>query len=42
LRSNLNRLLKTPVAKLLEARYAKFRRLGNFAEIPTPPNGASA
>jgi acetyl-CoA carboxylase carboxyl transferase subunit alpha len=43
LRSNLDRLLKMPIAQLLEARYAKFRRLGNFAEIVTsPPNGASA
>jgi acetyl-CoA carboxylase carboxyl transferase subunit alpha len=33
LRSNLDRLLKMPIAELLEARYAKFRRLGNFAEI---------
>ena len=43
LRSNLDRLLKMPIAQLLEARYAKFRRLGNFAEtVTTPPNGASA
>jgi acetyl-CoA carboxylase carboxyl transferase subunit alpha len=43
LRSNLDRVLRVPIAELLEARYAKFRRLGNFAEIPAaPPNGASA
>jgi acetyl-CoA carboxylase carboxyl transferase subunit alpha len=43
LRANLNRLLRMPVERLLEARYAKFRRLGNFAEVPGPgPNGETA
>jgi acetyl-CoA carboxylase carboxyl transferase subunit alpha len=43
LRTNLRRLLQMPIDRLLEARYAKFRRLGNFAEIPAAtPNGASA
>ena len=41
LRSNLERLLKIPLPELLEARYAKFRRLGNFAEPPAP-DGAVA
>src|SRR2546426_7146933 len=36
LRSNLKRLLKTPINQLLKKRYEKFRRLGNFAE---PPKG---
>src|SRR5881398_1061187 len=39
LRSNLKRLLKTPMDQLLKKRYAKFRRLGNFAE---PPKGNGA
>jgi len=39
LRSNLKRLLKTPLDQLLKKRYAKFRRLGNFAE---PPKGNGA
>src|SRR5437870_3123245 len=39
LRSNLKRLLKTPVDQLLKKRYEKFRRLGNFAE---PPKGNGA
>ena len=40
LRSNLDRLLKMPIEQLLEARYAKFRRLGNFIELPArAPNG---
>ncbi len=43
LRINLDRLLNMPIDQLLEARYAKFRRLGNFAEVPAAaPNGASA
>ena len=33
LRHNLKRLLATPLPQLLETRYAKFRRLGNFAEL---------
>src|SRR5881396_3513895 len=33
LRSNLERLLATSLEQLLETRYAKFRRLGNFAEL---------
>jgi acetyl-CoA carboxylase carboxyl transferase subunit alpha len=40
LRHNLERLLATPLAQLLETRYAKFRRLGNFAELSA--DGASA
>jgi acetyl-CoA carboxylase carboxyl transferase subunit alpha len=40
LRLNLERLLATPLAQLLETRYAKFRRLGNFAELSS--DGASA
>jgi acetyl-CoA carboxylase carboxyl transferase subunit alpha len=40
LRTNLERLLKQPMDKLLEMRYEKFRRLGNFTEISA--NGASA
>src|SRR5438093_9833098 len=36
LRSNLKRLLKTPIDQLLKKRYEKFRHLGNFAE---PPKG---
>jgi acetyl-CoA carboxylase carboxyl transferase subunit alpha len=39
LRSNLKRLLKTPINQLLTKRYEKFRRLGNFAE---PPKGNGA
>jgi protein-disulfide isomerase len=39
LRSNLKRLLKTPIDQLLKKRYEKFRRLGNFAE---PPKGNGA
>jgi len=39
LRRNLKRALETPIDKLLEQRYAKFRKLGNFAE-PRPKNGA--
>src|SRR5437588_4418680 len=39
LRSNLKRLLKTPIHQLLKKRYEKFRRLGNFAE---PPKGNGA
>jgi acetyl-CoA carboxylase alpha subunit len=39
LRSNLKRLLKTPIDRLLKKRYEKFRRLGNFAE---PPKGNGA
>src|SRR5881227_3831329 len=39
LRSNLKRLLKTPINQLLKKRYEKFRRLGNFAE---PPKGNGA
>src|SRR5205814_6701990 len=39
LRSNLKRLLKTPINQLLKKRYDKFRRLGNFAE---PPKGNGA
>ncbi|OLD88635.1 MAG: hypothetical protein AUG81_06040 [Verrucomicrobia bacterium 13_1_20CM_4_54_11] len=39
LRSNLKRLLKTPINQLLKKRYEKFRRLGNFAE---PPRGNGA
>src|SRR5437899_4979273 len=40
LRHNLERLLATPLEQLLETRYAKFRRLGNFAELSS--DGASA
>lgn len=39
LRSNLKRLLKTPIDQLRKKRYEKFRRLGNFAE---PPKGNGA
>jgi acetyl-CoA carboxylase carboxyl transferase subunit alpha len=39
LRQNLERLLATPREQLLESRYAKFRRLGNFAELSA--DGAS-
>src|SRR5438128_8945709 len=39
LRSNLKRLLKTPINQLLKKRYEKFRRHGNFAE---PPKGNGA
>jgi len=39
LRQNLERLLATPFEQLLESRYAKFRRLGNFAELSA--DGAS-
>src|SRR5437762_2932477 len=39
LRSNLERLLKIPINQLLNKRYEKFRRLGNFAE---PPKGNGA
>jgi acetyl-CoA carboxylase carboxyl transferase subunit alpha len=39
LRRNLERLLATAFDELLENRYAKFRRLGNFAELS--PDGAS-
>src|SRR3954466_13081949 len=35
LRRNLKRALETPIDKLLQARYAKFRKLGNFAEPKT-------
>jgi acetyl-CoA carboxylase carboxyl transferase subunit alpha len=38
-RSNLKRLLKTPINQLLKKRYDKFRRLGNFVE---PPKGNGA
>ncbi len=42
LRANLDRLLKVPIDQLLDARYAKFRRLGNFAEVSAAaPDGAS-
>jgi len=40
LRSNLERLLKIPINQLLKKRYEKFRRLGNFAELPKG-NGAT-
>ena len=40
LRHNLERLMSTPLEQLLETRYAKFRRLGNFAELSA--DGASA
>src|SRR5437764_9816573 len=39
LRHNLERLMSTPLEQLLETRYAKFRRLGNFAELSA--DGAS-
>jgi acetyl-CoA carboxylase carboxyl transferase subunit alpha len=39
LRQNLERLLATPSEQLLKSRYAKFRRLGNFAELSA--DGAS-
>ncbi|MGI9113983.1 MAG: acetyl-CoA carboxylase carboxyl transferase subunit alpha [Chthoniobacterales bacterium] len=43
LRSNLDRLLRMPIDQLLDARYAKFRRLGKFTELPAAaPNGATA
>ena len=40
LHSNLQRLLKIPINQLLKKRYEKFRRLGNFAELPKG-NGAT-
>jgi acetyl-CoA carboxylase carboxyl transferase subunit alpha len=40
LHSNLERLLKIPINQLLKKRYEKFRRLGNFAELPKG-NGAT-
>jgi acetyl-CoA carboxylase carboxyl transferase subunit alpha len=39
LRRNLKRALETPIDQLLKMRYAKFRKLGNFAE-PKHKNGA--
>src|SRR5689334_6915444 len=39
LRRNLQRALDTPIEELLKQRYAKFRKLGNFAE-PKKKNGA--
>ena len=39
LRRNLKRALETPIDDLLKERYAKFRKLGNFAE-PKSKNGA--
>jgi len=39
LRRNLKRALETPIGELLKERYAKFRKLGNFAE-PKSKNGA--
>jgi acetyl-CoA carboxylase carboxyl transferase subunit alpha len=39
LRRNLKRALETPIEELLKERYAKFRKLGNFAE-PKTKNGA--
>jgi acetyl-CoA carboxylase carboxyl transferase subunit alpha len=39
LRRNLKRALETPIDNLLKDRYAKFRKLGNFAE-PKSKNGA--
>ncbi|MBA3650542.1 MAG: acetyl-CoA carboxylase carboxyltransferase subunit alpha [Chthoniobacterales bacterium] len=39
LRRNLKRALETPIDELLKERYAKFRKLGNFAE-PKTKNGA--
>ena len=38
LRRNLKRALETPIDDLLKERYAKFRKLGNFAE-PKSKNG---
>ena len=35
LRRNLKRALETPIEELLKERYAKFRKLGNFAEPKT-------
>jgi acetyl-CoA carboxylase carboxyl transferase subunit alpha len=35
LRQNLEKLLQLPIDQLLKQRYAKFRRLGNFAESKT-------
>ena len=40
LRRNLKRALETPIEELLKERYAKFRKLGNFAE-PKTKNGAN-
>ncbi|MBV9009894.1 MAG: acetyl-CoA carboxylase carboxyltransferase subunit alpha [Verrucomicrobia bacterium] len=42
LRTNLDRLLKTPIDQLLQRRYEKFRRLGNFAEIAADAPGDGA
>ena len=39
LRRNLKHALETPIDELLKERYAKFRKLGNFAE-PKSKNGA--
>lgn len=39
LRRNLKRVLEMPIDELLKERYAKFRKLGNFAE-PKTKNGA--
>jgi acetyl-CoA carboxylase carboxyl transferase subunit alpha len=39
LRRNLKQALEKPIEKLLQERYAKFRKLGNFAE-PKTKNGA--
>jgi acetyl-CoA carboxylase carboxyl transferase subunit alpha len=39
LRRNLKRALEMPIDELLKERYAKFRKLGNFAE-PKSKNGA--
>src|SRR6478752_4685564 len=39
LRRNLKRALETPIDELLKERYAKFRKLGNFAESKSK-NGA--
>jgi acetyl-CoA carboxylase carboxyl transferase subunit alpha len=39
LRRSLKRALETPIDQLLKERYAKFRKLGNFAE-PKTKNGA--
>jgi acetyl-CoA carboxylase carboxyl transferase subunit alpha len=39
LRRNLKRALETPIDELLRERYAKFRKLGHFAE-PKQKNGA--
>ena len=41
LRRNLKRALETPIEELLKERYAKFRKLGNFAE-PKTKNGSRA